>query len=641
MELISVIIPCFKNRNTLDRAIVSVLNQTYSLIEIIVVNDCPDETKLIKSIVKKYSKVRFYSNSKNSGPSRTRNYGVQKSKGKIIAFLDADDEYHPKKIEFQIKELKPNIAITCGLTKISLDGYTTTSTDHKSIKISSPNSLIYRNKLNGAGLMCFKKLFLDIGGYNENIKGNEDWDLWLRFLSKGEIVDIGKPLYLYHENPMGITSNKDHIGFWELMVVNHFYGQMKESEKNFFLRESIFLFRFFVLIFRREFTNSSPQDLLKLVQTNPHLCSLSKKLLFSFIKLRIFFLFRGLLAIKKTFYKRNIKKNIPRYNFLENQVTKYPILLKYKKPKLVAITGGTGFVGRELIKKCIAHGWHIRLLTRGNKSIPVNSHIEIFHGDLTNTIDWSGFIKNVDVIINCAGVIDDKKNINAVNVEGSLRLLNASLGKVKRWVQLSSAGVYGIPGDTIINEKSPLKPRTPYEISKAKFDKILNDKAIQNKLDTVILRPTIIFGSRMTNQSIFQLVGAIKRKIFFFIGSAGYWANYIHVNDVVNALMLSAVKPNNSRKIYNISNRVTIENLVKIVCQTLYMPTPKLRLPLFVVKPFVILLGWLPFVSLTNSRLKALTSKTKYSTNFIEKNLGFKFEVSLPDGLNSFVKHFL
>ena len=235
---------------------------------------------IIKSIVKTYPNVRFFSNSKNSGPSRTRNHGVQKSTGKIIAFLDADDEYHPKKIELQIKELKPNIAITCGLKKISLDGHTT-SKGRKFTKISSPKSLIFRNKLNGAGLMCFKKLFLDIGGYNEDMKGNEDWDLWLRFLSRGEVIDIGKPLYLYHENSTGITSNKEYIGFWELMVVSYFYNRLKESEKNFFLRESIFLFRFFVLIFRREFTNSSPQDLLKLVQTNPHLCSLSKKLLFS------------------------------------------------------------------------------------------------------------------------------------------------------------------------------------------------------------------------------------------------------------------------------------------------------------------------------------------------------------------------
>jgi nucleoside-diphosphate-sugar epimerase len=326
---------------------------------------------------------------------------------------------------------------------------------------------------------------------------------------------------------------------------------------------------------------------------------------------------------------------------LENQVTKYPILLKYKKPKLVAITGGTGFVGNELIKKCIAHGWHLRLLTRGNKSIPTSSQIEIFHGDLTNTSDWSEFIKNVDVIINCAGVIEDKKNINAVNVEGSLRLLNASIGKVKRWVQLSSAGVYGVPEGKIINEKSSLLPKTPYEISKANFDNILNEVAIKNKLDFVILRPTIIFGSRMTNQSMFQLVRAIKRNIFFFIGSPGYFANYIHVNDVVNALMLSAVKPKNTKNIYNISNKITIEKLIVIICQALYIPTPKLRLPLFIVKPLVIILGWLPFVSLTSSRLKALTSKTKYSTELIEKNLGFKFEVPLRDGLNSFVKHFL
>ena len=640
MDLVSVIIPCYKNKNTLDRAILSVLNQTYSSIEIIVVNDYPHEKEIIKSIVEKYPKVRFFSNLKNSGPSKARNHGVEKSKGKIIAFLDADDEYHPKKIELQIKELKPNIAITCGLNKISLDGRKT-STSHKPTKISSPKSLIYRNKLNGAGLMCYKKLFLDIGGYNENIKGNEDWDLWLRFLSRVEVVDIGKPLYLYHENSTGITSNKEYIGFWELMVVSNFYKHMKESERSFFLRERIFLFRFFILIFRKELTNSSSKDLIKQIQTNPYLCFSSKKLLLILMKFRIFLLVKGLLIIKRTFFKRSIEKITSRCSFLENQVIKYPILLKYKKPKLIAITGGTGFVGKELIKKCIAHGWHIRILTRGNKSIPINPHVEIFHGDLTSTVDWSGFIKNVDVIINCAGVIDDKKNINEVNVEGPLKLLNASLGKVKRWIQLSSAGVYGDPKDEIITEKSPLSPKTPYEISKASFDKILNDVAIENKLDFVILRPTIIFGSRMTNQSMFQLVRAIKRNIFFFIGSPGYFANYIHVNDVVNALMLSAVKPKNAKNIYNISNKITIEKLIAIICQALYIPTPKLRLPLFVVKPLVIILGWLPFVSLTSSRLKALTSKTQYSTELIEKNLGFKFEVPLRDGLNSFVKHFL
>lgn len=640
MELISVIIPCYKNRNTLDRAILSVLNQTYSSIEIIVVNDCPDEIKIIKSIVKTYPKVRFFSNLKNSGPSRTRNFGVQKSTGKIIAFLDADDEYHPKKIELQIKELKPNIPVTCGLKKISLDGYII-SKDPKYTKILSPKSLIYRNKLNGAGLMCFKKLFLDIGGYNENIKGNEDWDLWLRFLSRGEVVDIGKALYLYHENSTGITSNKEFIEFWELMVVSHFYNQLKESEKNFFLRETIFMFRFFVLIFRRELTNSSSKNLKRQIHTNPHLCSLSKKILLISMKFRIFLLIKGLLAIKKIFYKRTIKKITFQYSFLENQVTKYPMLLKYKKPKLIAITGGTGFVGSELIKKCIARGWYIRILTRGNKSIPINSHVEIFHGDLTNTVDWSGFIKNVDVIINCAGVIDDKKNINAVNVEGPLRLLNASLGKVKRWVQLSSAGVYGIPKDKIINEKSPLSPQNPYEISKANFDKILSDVAIQNKLDFVILRPTNIFGSRMTNKSMFQLVSAVKRNIFFFIGNPGNWANYVHVNDVVNALMLIAVKPKYSEHIYNISNNITIEKFIEIICQALYIPTPKIRLPLLVVKPLVIFLGWLPFIPLTSSRLKAITSKTIYSTKSLEKNLGFKFEVPLQESLYSFAKHFL
>ena len=215
------------------------------------------------------------------------------------------------------------------------------------------------------------------------------------------------------------------------MVVSHFYNRLKESEKNFFLRERIFLFRFFVLIFRRELTNSSSKNLIKQIQTNPHLCSLSKKILLILMKFRIFLLIKGLLAIQQIFYKRTIKRVTSQYSFLENQVTKYPMILRYKKPKLVAITGGTGFVGSELVKKCIAHGWHIRLLTRGNKSLPTSSQTEIFHGDLTNTTDGTEFKKHVDVIINCDGVKEDKKNTNVVNVEGPSGLQKAQVAKAR------------------------------------------------------------------------------------------------------------------------------------------------------------------------------------------------------------------
>ena len=241
------------------------------------------------------------------------------------------------------------------------------------------------------------------------------------FFSIGAVIVMGMPSYLYPEYSTGLTSNKEYICFWEIIVVSHFYIRLKEVDTNFFFRERIFLFRFFVLIFRRELTNSSSKNLIKQIQTNQHLGSLSKKILLILMKFRIFLLIKGLLAIQQIFYKRTIKRVTSQYSFLENQVTKYPMILRYNKPKLVAITGGTGFVGSELVKKCIAHGWHIRLLTRGNKSLPTSSQTEIFAGDLRNTINWTEFIKNGDVIINCAGVIDDKKNINAVNIKGSLR----------------------------------------------------------------------------------------------------------------------------------------------------------------------------------------------------------------------------
>ena len=639
MQLVSVIIPCFKNKNTLDRAIKSVLNQTHQLIEIIIVNDFPDQMEEIKLIVSKHPNTKFFYNTKNLGPSKTRNYGVSKSMAEVITFLDADDEYHPRKIELQLRELNPKTAITCGLKKINLDG----STSYKQSKrkeLLSPKALIYRNKLNGAGLMCFKKLFIDAGGYNETIKAHEDWELWFRLLSRVKIIDIGKPLYIYYQNANGITSNTDLIAFWEILLLPHFFNQIKESSRNSFLKEKIFFFRFLILIFRNEAAKCQNKNLLTQLSLSNHLHPISKKLLFFIAKLNIF-KFINFLIFRINIFTKSRKKPNPQNYFLENQVTKFPLLLKYKKPKVIAITGATGFIGSELVKNCIACGWRIKVLTRGYKTMQKNPQVELFIGDLISTHNWSGFIKNVDVIINCAGTIDNKKQLNAVNVEGPTRLLNAAIGNVKRWVQLSSAGVYGNQKNKTITEKNSLLPKTPYEKSMARFDKILYKASIENKIKIVILRPTSVFGSNMKNQSLFQLVTAIKRKLFFFIGAPNNIINSVHVHDVVNALMLCSVASKKSFKIYNISNDVTVTKLVKIICRALDKKTPKIRLPLFIVKPLVIVIGWLPLSSLNLSRLNALTSKTKYPSYLIKKDLDFKFVMSVKDGLINFVKHLL
>ena len=102
--LISIIMAAYNAEKTIEQAINSVLSQTCTNFELLVVNDCSaDRTaELVKSIAAKDSRVRLISNVKNSGVSYTRKHGLEEAKGSWIAILDSDDAWAPEKLEKQI-----------------------------------------------------------------------------------------------------------------------------------------------------------------------------------------------------------------------------------------------------------------------------------------------------------------------------------------------------------------------------------------------------------------------------------------------------------------------------------------------------------------------------------------------------------
>lgn len=219
MKLVSVIIPCYKDASTLGRAVESVLRQTYSNIEIIVINDCSPETEQIEECLVSYPQVRYLRNPINVGLAATRNNGLAIAGGEIIAFLDADDEYHPHKIALQVNALELNTVVTCGLIHVFPDGRLVKASRPERM-IACTSDLLYRNTLNGAGLLVSKDLLLQHGGYDTTLRSCEDFDLFLRLLFAGvKVKDIGLPLYFYHYNPAGLSKNIRNISKWELEVV--------------------------------------------------------------------------------------------------------------------------------------------------------------------------------------------------------------------------------------------------------------------------------------------------------------------------------------------------------------------------------------------------------------------------------------
>lgn len=226
-KLVSVIIPCYKDSATLGRAIDSVIDQSYSPIEIIVVNDCSPETMLIEKCLVRYPHVRYLCNPVNVGLAATRNNGLAIARGELVAFLDADDEYHRDKITRQMDALEENSVVTCGVLNVLPDGRNVGKSKSARLIINADN-LLCRNTLNGAGLLAPKNLLLQFGGYNSSLRSCEDFDLWLRLLSAGvRVKDIGLLLYIYHYNPAGLSKNFRNISRWELEAIKLYAFRMK------------------------------------------------------------------------------------------------------------------------------------------------------------------------------------------------------------------------------------------------------------------------------------------------------------------------------------------------------------------------------------------------------------------------------
>ena len=110
MNLISIILPYYKKKVFIEKTINSVLSQTYSNYELILVYDDNDKKDLIyiKKIINKNSKIKIIVNTKNLGVAKSRNIGVLKSSGDYICFIDADDLWEKNKLKIQLEFMKKN-----------------------------------------------------------------------------------------------------------------------------------------------------------------------------------------------------------------------------------------------------------------------------------------------------------------------------------------------------------------------------------------------------------------------------------------------------------------------------------------------------------------------------------------------------
>jgi nucleoside-diphosphate-sugar epimerase len=250
----------------------------------------------------------------------------------------------------------------------------------------------------------------------------------------------------------------------------------------------------------------------------------------------------------------------------------------------------------------------------------------------------SAFVDGVDVLYHAAGQLTRQSDMHLVHVEGTKRLIEAASGKIGRWVQLSSVGVYGPMRDGVVTEDAALNPAGPYEVTKTQSDEMVERSGRAKAFEYSILRPSNVFGPNMTNRSLFQLIQAIDRRLFLFIGRAGASANYITVENVVDALLLCGTMPEARGRIYNISDYRLQETFVATVAACLGVAGPRLRIAERPARQLARLFSILPSFPLTSSRVDALVNRCVYQTSRIEMELGYSHRFSMEEAIESLVR---
>ena len=197
--LVSVVMSIYNCEKFVDETIQSVINQTYKHWELIIVNNCSTDNTLdiINNLESNYRNIKVYSTDSNSGgPAVPRNIGVQKAKGKFVAFIDSDDIWHPKKLEIQLPYLD-KYKLVCSINNVINNGGILLLT--KSLVSNSKlsfNKMIMRNSIRHSSVVVHKDLFLKIM-FDEDklLNGLEDIHAYLQYLAiNGDGILIGKPL---------------------------------------------------------------------------------------------------------------------------------------------------------------------------------------------------------------------------------------------------------------------------------------------------------------------------------------------------------------------------------------------------------------------------------------------------------------
>jgi nucleoside-diphosphate-sugar epimerase len=317
------------------------------------------------------------------------------------------------------------------------------------------------------------------------------------------------------------------------------------------------------------------------------------------------------------------------------------------------VTGATGLVGSHVLDALLAEGGAVRALVRDPAAAQglAQAGAEVRLGDVRDPNVLAEAVRGARVVYHCAAAVGpgySPREIRDVGLSGARNLLEAlRRAGAGRAVVLTSVNVLGTRHLDLAGEDTPCRRSGDAAADvKIEIEALAREYEQRHGVDVTILRPGLIYGPR-DRHNVPQMIRALRRGKFAFIGSRDNVAPIVHVSDVVQAVLLAGRAPASRGRAYHITDgsRTTIGEFIDHLAGLIGCPPPRKVLPYFV--PY---LGCLLFESLawtglyrgrppiTRSGLRHLGTSRSFSIERASKELGYSPQVRYREGLNTAVQ---
>lgn len=224
-DLVSIVMPSYNTASYIEKSVQSVINQTYTNWELIIVDDCStDNTDEVLSKIHD-ERIRYFKNDKNSGAAVSRNKALREARGQWVAFLDSDDLWMPEKLEEQISFMKKNNYVFSYTNYEEIDN----EGNKTGVKVTGPRKITKTGMFNYCWPGCLTVMFdaSKIGLVQiRDIKKNNDYAMWLKICRKADCYLLDECLGLYRKGRDGSISTHS----MKTLIIWH-YRLYREAEE--------------------------------------------------------------------------------------------------------------------------------------------------------------------------------------------------------------------------------------------------------------------------------------------------------------------------------------------------------------------------------------------------------------------------